>query len=94
GTTLLTGASGRWALVVGATTAFLGVVGSVAAALKLNESVQRNRADHAQYLPILRHIGTYAAVDLPVADLKAIRKQLDLFARQIADVEANAAAEA
>ena len=77
GTTLAAGAKGNVAIGIGIFAAVLGVVGSVTAALKLNESVKRNQADHALYLPILRKMTTYAAVDLPSADEGEIRKALE-----------------
>jgi hypothetical protein len=93
GTTLVAGSTGTVAIVVGAVTAALGVIGSVVAALKLTDSVTQNQLDHAQYLPLLRQLGAYAAVALPSAHVQDIQKRMDDFADKISAVEkADAAA--
>ena len=94
GTTLVAGSTGTVAIVVGAVTAALGVIGSVVAALKLSDSVVQNESDHAQYLPLLRKLGTYAAVALPIAPVQEIQKKLDDFAVKISAVQAADAAAA
>jgi hypothetical protein len=43
---------------------------------------------HAVYLPLLRQLGTYAAVNLFTADPQVIKKDLDDFATKISAVEA------
>jgi hypothetical protein len=88
GTTLVAGSTGTVAIVVGAITATLGVVGSVVAALKLTTSIAQNESDHAQYLPLLRQLGSYAAVGLPKDDILVIQNQLNMFAANISAVEA------
>jgi hypothetical protein len=88
GTTLVSGSTGTVAIVVGAVTATLGVIGSVVTALKLSDSVKQNQSDHAVYLPLLRQLGTYAAVNLFTADPQVIKKDLDDFATKISAVEA------
>jgi hypothetical protein len=92
GTTLVSGSTGTIAIAVGAVTAFLGIVGSVVAALKLKDNIKQNQSDHAYYLPLLRKIGSYAAVYLPSANVQDIRTQLDAFADEISAVEAKDAA--
>jgi hypothetical protein len=92
GTTLVAGSTGTVAIVVGAVTASLGVLGSIVAALKLSESVTQNESDHALYLPLLRELGTYAAVALPGAPVQDIQAKLDDFAVKISAVEAADAA--
>jgi hypothetical protein len=92
GTTLVAGSTGTVAIVVGAVTATLGVLGSIVAALKLSESVSQNESDHARYLPLLRELGTYAAVALPNAPVQDIQAKLDDFAVKISAVEAADAA--
>jgi hypothetical protein len=92
GTTLVAGSTGTVAIVVGAVSAALGVLGSIVAALKLNDSVTQNEADHACYLPLLRELGTYAAVALPNAPVQEIQAKLDDFAVKISAVEAADAA--
>jgi len=94
GTTLVAGSTGTVAIVVGAVTAALGVIGSVVAALKLSTSIAQNESDHAQYLPLLRQLGSYAAVRLFKDDVQAIQAQLDTFATKISAVEAADAAAA
>ena len=94
GTTLVAGSTGTVAIVVGAVTASLGVIGSVVTALKLSASVIQNESDHAQYLPLLRQLGSYAAVGLFKDDVQAIQAQLDTFATKISAVEAQDAAAA
>lgn len=94
GTTLVAGSTGTVAIVVGAVTAALGVIGSVVAALKLSTSIAQNESDHAQYLPLLRQLGSYAAVGLFKDDVQAIQAQLDTFATKISAVEAADAAAA
>ncbi len=94
GTTLVSGSTGTVAIVVGAVTASLGVIGSVVAALKLSTNVTQNESDHAQYLPLLRKLGSYAATDLFSASIQDIKTQLDAFADEISAVEAKDAAEA
>jgi hypothetical protein len=94
GTTLVAGAVGTVAIVVGAVTATLGVTGSVVAALKLTDSVTQNELDHAKYLPLLRELGTYAAVKLPDAPVEQIETDLNAFAVSISAVEAADAAAA
>jgi hypothetical protein len=94
GTTLVAGSTGTVAIVVGAVTAALGVIGSVVAALKLSTSIAQNESDHAQYLPLLRQLGSYAAVGLFKDDVQAIQAQLDTFATKISSVEAQDAAAA
>jgi hypothetical protein len=91
GTTLVSGSTGTVAIVVGVVTAALGVVGSVVAALRLNDSVKQNQSNHARYLPLLRELGAYAAVDLFNANVEDIKAQLDKFAAEISAVEAAAA---
>ncbi len=88
GTTLVSGSTGTVAIVVGAVTATLGVIGSVVTALKLSDSVKQNQSDHAVYLPLLRQLGTYAAVNLFTADPQVVKKDLDDFATKISAVEA------
>ena len=92
GTTLVAGSTGTVAIVVGAVSASLGVLGSIVAALKLNESVTQNESDHALYLPLLRELGTYAAVAVPNAPVLDIQAKLDDFAAKISAVEAADAA--
>jgi hypothetical protein len=92
GTTLVAGSTGTVAIVVGAVSAVLGVLGSIVAALKLSESVTQNESDHARYLPLLRELGTYAAVALPNAPVRDIQAKLDDFAVKISAVEAGDAA--
>jgi hypothetical protein len=94
GTTLVAGSTGTVAIVVGAVTAALGVVGGVVAALKLSTSIAQNESDHAQYLPLLRQLGSYAAVGLFKDDVQAVQAQLDTFATKISAVEAADAAAA
>jgi hypothetical protein len=94
GTTLVAGSTGTVAIVVGAVTASLGVIGSVVAALKLSTSVTQNESDHAQYLPLLRKLGSYGAADLFSASIQDIKTQLDTFADEISAVEAKDAAAA
>jgi hypothetical protein len=94
GTTLVAGSTGTVAIVVGAVTAALGVIGSVVAALKLSDSVVLNVSDHAQYLPLLRKLGTYATVALPTAPVQEIQEKLDDFAVKISAVQAADAAAA
>ena len=94
GTTLVSGSTGTVAIVVGAVTASLGVVGSVVAALNLGVGIKQNQSDHAQYLPLLRKLGSYAAAELPTAAVEDIRASLDSFADQISKVEAADAAAA
>jgi hypothetical protein len=50
--------------------------------------VKQNQSDHAVYLPLLRQLGTYAAVNLFTADPQVIKKDLDDFATKISAVEA------
>jgi hypothetical protein len=92
GTTLVAGSTGTVAVVVGAVAAGLGVLGSIVAALKLSDSVTQNESDHASYLPLLRELGTYAAVALPNARVADIQAKLDDFAVKISAVEAADAA--
>jgi hypothetical protein len=94
GTTLVTGSTGTAAIAVGAVTASLGVIGSVVAALKLNTSIAKNQSDHAQYLPLLRQLGSYAAVGLFKDDVQVIKTNLDTFATEISAIEAKDAAAA
>lgn len=95
GTTLVAGSTGTVAIAVGAVTATLGVVGSVVAALKLTTSITQNESDHAQYLPLLRELGSYAAVGLFKDDVQTIQTNLNTFATNISAVEkADAAAAA
>jgi len=94
GTTLVAGSTGTVSIVVGAVAATLGVIGSVVAALKLTESVTQNESDHAQYLVLLRELGTYAAVALPDAPVQDIEANLNDFAVKISAVEAADAAAA
>jgi hypothetical protein len=95
GTALVAGSTGTVAIVVGGVTAALGVVGSVVAALKLSTSIAQNESDHAQYLPLLRQLGSYAAVGLFKDDVLGIQAQLDTFATKISAIEvADAAASA
>lgn len=94
GTTLVTGSTGTAAVVVGAVTASLGVIGSVVAALKLQTSITKNQADHAQYLPLLRQLGTYGSVGLIKDDVEKVQSHLDDFAKKISAIEAKDAAAA
>jgi hypothetical protein len=95
GTTLVSGSTGTVAIVVGAVTASLGVIGSVVAALKLQTSITNNQANHAQYLPLFRQLSTYAAVGLFKDDVEKVQSTLNTFATNISKIEAaDAAAEA
>lgn len=92
GTTLVSGSTGTVAIVVGAVTAALGVIGSVVTAMRLSDSIKQNQSDHARYLPLFRHLSAYAAVDLFDADVESIRDHLDEVAAAISAVEAADAA--
>jgi hypothetical protein len=94
GTTLVSGSTGTAAIVVGVVTVVLGVLGSVVAALRLSDSITQNQSDHARYLPLLRELGTFAAVDLFSASIADIRERLDKFAADISAIEAEDAAAA
>ncbi len=94
GTTLVSGSTGTIAIVVGAVTASLGIIGSVVAALKLQTSITKNQADHAQYLPLFRQLSTYAAVGLFKDDVEKVQSTLNTFATNISMIEAADAAAA
>lgn len=94
GTTLVSGSTGTVAIVVGAVTASLGVIGSVVAALRLQTSITNNQADHAQYLPLFRQLSTYAAVGLFKDDVEKVQSTLNTFATNISKIEAADAAAA
>ena len=92
GTTLASGATGRPAFLVGLFTALLGVVGSIVASLKLGESVQANRNDHAAYLALLRKISAYVDAELVGAqpgnlDPGLMAANIGGFADAIRDIE-------
>jgi hypothetical protein len=88
GTILATGPkSSEWSMVVGYVTASLGVIGAVAAALKLNDMESTNRTAHAGYLVIWRRVGAYLLADFGSKSPSDIEVALSTFASQIAAVE-------